>query len=625
MTFEEVVDFLVEFNVVANGKICTERQITILVQGSFPNVIIKPNSKHRVTYFNLENRSDEVIKEELVRVTTEPIIPNQTATVEAKHWIEEECNGAVSEEEDDKELSRIENKKEQQQNIYKTESLMNNSQPYDNGNKTYQSEFAKSQNQNMLQGKIEEVTVERGVDVPSYLPQAIVSTNQQNKENCYSPLAYRKHSSPALPNSYSPLAYRKHSSPGIPIKRTPSFGKSNSLNRPSSRTSDENSRCDSPSKSNLRRNRSFSKSSEQFTAKSIREKFQLQNTEKQEIEPTKKSKESERTTKKSGIVSPRLSSSDIPTRPSSAADVRNSTPVNSTRKSVSNGDLRGSFNKQERRAVARSNSKNGSDFKSNSRKLVKRNSFRKDEAKNSFSRNTASSGENRGSYRLPSKDNTLYRNASERSSLRGTPSECKEKSQSLYKSQKESKPVKRRASLKKKRKPTENSSSSPSNPSTPDTSFETTNLKDEVNGQQERDFVRIAKAFQKASHKVDETKDNIEKFMVSIATVDLTQCLDYHLKLDDLYEHIRERMIRSKDQIFEGCRSEVTVEMNQYFTFLFQVLASHFDNVGCEMVTDPVTREKNCFLTHVRLNEYTSYLESIRETDSEETGNASYV
>ena len=625
MTFEEVVDFLVEFNVVANGKICTERQITILVQGSFPNVIIKPNSKHRVTYLNLENRSDEVIKEELVRVTTEPIIPNQTATVEAKHWIEEECNGAVSEEEDDKELSRIENKKEQQQNIYKTESLMNNSQPYDNGNKTYQSEFAKSQNQNMLQGKIEEVTVERGVDVPSYLPQAIVSTNQQNKENCYSPLAYRKHSSPALPNSYSPLAYRKHSSPGIPIKRTPSFGKSNSLNRPSSRTSDENSRCDSPSKSNLRRNRSFSKSSEQFTAKSIREKFQLQNTEKQEIEPTKKSKESERTTKKSGIVSPRLSSSDIPTRPSSAADVRNSTPVNSTRKSVSNGDLRGSFNKQERRAVARSNSKNGSDFKSSSRKLVKRNSFRKDEAKNSFSRNTASSGENRGSYRLSSKDNTLYRNASERSSLRGTPSECKEKSQSLYKSQKESKPVKRRASLKKKRKPTENSSSSPSNPSTPDTSFETTNLKDEVNGQQERDFVRIAKAFQKASHKVDETKDNIEKFMVSIATVDLTQCLDYHLKLDDLYEHIRERMIRSKDQIFEGCRSEVTVEMNQYFTFLFQVLASHFDNVGCEMVTDPVTREKNCFLTHVRLNEYTSYLESIRETDSEETGNASYV
>ena len=533
MTFEEVVDFLVEFNVVANGKICTERQITILVQGSFPNVIIKPNSKHRVTYFNLENRSDEVIKEELVRVTTEPIIPNQTATVEAKHWIEEECNGAVSEEEDDKELSRIENKKEQQQNIYKTESLMNNSQPYDNGNKTYQSEFAKSQNQNMLQGKIEEVTVERGVDVPSYLPQAIVSTNQQNKENCYSPLAYRKHSSPALPNSYSPLAYRKHSSPGIPIKRTPSFGKSNSLNRPSSRTSDENSRCDSPSKSNLRRNRSFSKSSEQFTAKSIREKFQLQNTEKQEIEPTKKSKESERTTKKSGIVSPRLSSSDIPTRPSSAADVRNSTPVNSTRKSVSNGDLRGSFNKQERRAVARSNSKNGSDFKSSSRKLVTRNSFRKDEAKNSFSRNTASSGENRGSYRLSSKDNTLYRNASERSSLRGTPSECKEKSQSLYKSQKESKPVKRRASLKKKRKPIENSSSSPSNPSTPDTSFETTNLKDEVNGQQERDFVRIAKAFQKASHKVDETKDNIEKFMVSIATVDLTQCLDYHLKLDD--------------------------------------------------------------------------------------------
>ena len=89
--------------------------------------------------------------------------------------------------------------------------------------------------------------------------------------------------------------------------------------------------------------------------------------------------------------------------------------------------------------------------------------------------------------------------------------------------------------------------------------------------------------------------------MRRVACEDIEQQIDNRLNLDHLYKHIREKMILSKDEIFEGTRTQLTVEMSQYFDLLFTSLATHLQRVGCEIVTDATSGERTCFLTHVRL------------------------
>ena len=122
----------------------------------------------------------------------------------------------------------------------------------------------------------------------------------------------------------------------------------------------------------------------------------------------------------------------------------------------------------------------------------------------------------------------------------------------------------------------------------------------QLQSKEEKDIIRIAKAFQKAKQETETINDNIAAFMRRVATEDVEQAMEKRLNLDDLYKHIREKMILSKEEIFEGTRTELTVEMSRYFDMLFTSLASHLERVGCEIVTKP-GGERACFLTHVRL------------------------
>ena len=112
--------------------------------------------------------------------------------------------------------------------------------------------------------------------------------------------------------------------------------------------------------------------------------------------------------------------------------------------------------------------------------------------------------------------------------------------------------------------------------------------------------------------------------MITVATDDLEEALNERLKLDDLYDHIRHRMILAKDRIFDGDRSDVTVNMSQYFDLLFKTIAGNFDRVGCEIVTDTSTKQKVCYLTHIKLVDYVDDLGEISK-DQNLIRRSSYV
>ena len=118
---------------------------------------------------------------------------------------------------------------------------------------------------------------------------------------------------------------------------------------------------------------------------------------------------------------------------------------------------------------------------------------------------------------------------------------------------------------------------------------------------EEKDILRIAKAFQKATSDIEKAKDNVEQFMINVALDDIEASPNDRLCIDKLYDHIRHRMIMSQEQIFDGYRSDIRVDMSQYFELFFTALASNMSRVGCEIVTDSTTQQKVCYLTHVKL------------------------
>ena len=144
---------------------------------------------------------------------------------------------------------------------------------------------------------------------------------------------------------------------------------------------------------------------------------------------------------------------------------------------------------------------------------------------------------------------------------------------------------------------------------------------------EEKDILRIAKAFQKATNEIDKAQDNVEQFMINVVIEDIEPSPNNRLCIDDLYEHIRHRMIISQKEIFDGYRSDLRVDMSKYFEMFFTALASHLTRVGCEIVTDSTTQQKVCYLTHVKLSDFKngSLAPEQQQIESDDDMQASYV
>ncbi|XP_057309624.1 E3 ubiquitin-protein ligase RBBP6-like [Hydractinia symbiolongicarpus] len=809
VAYEEIIDFLLEFDVIVNPKVCNERQITAIVQSSFPKCIVKSSVRHSVVYYNLENRSDEVVKEELVRVTTEPVInPYDSAIAEAQAWIKEEPEGYESDVSDE-ELTLIEEKKEENNNTtsavestdtssnlstknttksdmgrLNSDSYNENGTPtkrrsieiavteghsieksmpiarrfYDSGNndeikpmREYIVERSTPVQDQMIQRStpvhdqmiqrstpVHDQMIQRSTPVHDHMVQRRTPAHDQmmqrstpvhdqilqrntpirdhmvgrntpiKEQHMQKPTVMRDHvldrntiitenisgqnsstielSSPvrerAIDVPDSAVIQNKNkreigvktgvhkSEKQVNLKRTGSFSNATQSHSVTDMAKKfESKPPDSPSKSSLQRKRSFTRSTDRSFVGSIRDRFRASKSKEEnkkggDEKKDKKAKKGDDERKDTDSVN---HNEDSKTKIPSTSITRNTTRTSSVRKnqglSGSCVDVRSSFrNKTEtERGLTRNSSTSASatDIRSSFRNSSTRSSINRSVQRLNKEENSAPKSpylQRANNAQKPSQTNEL------RASLRRTSAEKQTNrselvtrgsiNRSSYRAANSSSssllPGSNRSSFRdsktgavkrtnsRKGLSSKGSSQTSSTSSTPSISRENskTNIKipekkpTKPQSSQEKDLVRIAKAFQKATKEVDTAKDRIEKFMIGIATDDLEEAPNERLKLDDLYNHIRHRMILAKDSIFENHRSNVTVDMSQYFELLFKTLASHFDRVGCEMITNKTTKEHTCFLIHVKLVDYVDDLgdltaASVEEED--ESPRASYV
>lgn len=757
MTFDEVIDFLLEFNVIANNRICTERQITAIVQASFPGVVTKPSAKYNVLFVNLENNSDDVVKEELVRVTTEPII--DPASREAQAWIEEEDEGMESNDDrEDKELSEIENKMLQ--------NIKNHHSRIKAAPSTSTPPMVEQQNQPQQQtiqqkhtnGVVIEEEEEEEEKTPTGTPRDVTDGRKQEQQN-NSSAEYQEQDvdvsferSPRfkenLNNNRSLSKSTGDVRSGSGLRRNPSFTKrgidrSISVNDVAKRFENdkENTNDDSKSReatitkaistSNLQRKRSFNKSTNPTFVGSIKEKFRsslrrkpkngdsekeptakevAKENEKKAKEESEKKKAKEENEKKSSVVVKRGASTRASftvksstekqstaaaatkigpnhevkmsvrnkTRPTSdnnnnnnrfggsAMDVSNNQTKSSVNKNLSGsaGDIRSSFrassartaqnnnnNKPEvkasynttstRQSVNRSASEynhsnaattNGPSQDEKNSNFVRATSFKTNDPRSSVRRNmTSSTTDVRGSVRKSNENRpvvsksasvrnisntnaTSSRNQSARTLTPRDNSTAKRTGAGLRRSNSRASSVRGSNQSSAASTPNISRENSKTNMKIPirrqpgSTSTTTNNHKQQpqrktpqATTQEQKDILRIAKAFEKATNEIEKAKDNVEQFMINVALDDIEPSLNDRLCIDDLYDHIRHRMIMSQEQIFDGYRSDIRVDMSQYFELFFTALASNMSRVGCEIVTDSTTQQKICYLTHVKL------------------------
>ena len=114
--------------------------------------------------------------------------------------------------------------------------------------------------------------------------------------------------------------------------------------------------------------------------------------------------------------------------------------------------------------------------------------------------------------------------------------------------------------------------------------------------------------------------------MINIVIEDMESSPNNRLNIDELYDHIRHRMIQSQNEIFDGYRTDIRVDMSQYFELFFTALASHFNRVGCEITTDSSTQERICYLTHIKLTDFNNnHVKVAASADSDDDMQASYV
>jgi len=798
VTYDEIIDFLIEFNVIAHRRVCSERQITAIVLASFPKVVTKPSIKYNLIFVNLENNSDDVIKEELVRVTTEPII--DPASREAQVWIEEVDEESLVETiehgEEDEELTAIENKKLKnyavnQRNVQQLQQQQQQQQQYQ------QQQYQQKQQRRSPPPPVEH---QYHQDIQSQSLSSVSVRTQQLENGTHdggtpptgSPRDDATDSSSAmyqergvdvsfdrsprfkenLNNNRSLSKSTGELRNGVSIRRNTSFSKKNidrSLsvidvakkfendnNTDGSSANDEETKVTitkSVSTTNLQRKRSFTKSTNPSFVGSIREKFrsslrknksssggdEANEKDKDKDQNAKVSKKDEHSEKKnanivvkrgastkvsfssksnadnkqgSTKIGPnndiRLSvnkSSSSTNRTStnsrfggSSIDIRNGPKVKTVNdssagpvnKSLSNStsDIRtASFrvnsskesNKdQEVRASFRSNNarqsvnRNASDYSSSSTStandqekshFVRATNSKSNDPRSSVRRITAEATEVRSSVRKTNDNRPTVTKSSSSVRISATSSSRNQTARTL--TPRENNTAKRtgaglrrsnsRAGGNHGNKGNSNASSAASTPnisrensrsnikipirrnqqqttggrSSPLKQSPRKTINKEPQTPEEKDILRIAKAFQRATDEIDAARDNVEQFMINVVTEDVVSCPNNRLHIDDLYDHIRHRMIMSQSLIFDGYRSEIRVDMSQYFELFFTALASHMNRVGCEIITDPATQQKGCYLTHIKLIEYTNGVQntiaSEQQTESDDDMQASYV
>ena len=768
VTFDEVIDFLLEFNVIVNNRICTERQISAIVQASFPGVVTKPSAKYNVIFVNLENNSDDVIKEELVRVTTEPIV--DPVSREAQAWIEEEDEGMESSDAEDNELSEIENKKMQNDAHRATTNItpLIEQSPTQQSNSDVPGEEKKiytgtpryvtdgRQQQQEPQDNSSPSYQERGVDV-SFIDRSSNFKENLNNNRSFSKSTGDVRSGSGLRRnpSFTKRGIDRSVSVSDVAKRFENDKDMNETNEDKKESSVTITKATSTS--NLQRKRSFTKSTNPTFVGTIRDKFRSslrrksknENAEKEKEttkennkkgkEESEKKKAKEENEKKTNVVVKRGTSTrasftvktNTEKQATSAAtkigpnnevkmSVRNKaraadnnrfggstmdvsnhthqgTPTKSVNKSLSGsaGDIRASFRTNSARSVQNNNNKaevkasfnttstrqsvnrSASEYnhsnaaenipasapppqeKSN---FVRATTFKTDDPRSSVRRNITSSTTDVRSSVRKSNDNrpVVTKSASVRNNNNNaTNTNTSSRNQSARTLTPRDNNTAKRTGAGLRRSNSRASSIKGSNQSsansTPNISRENskTNMKIPIRRQpgstvtnnklhqqqprkivtattqEEKDILRIAKAFQKATDDIEKAKDNVEQFMINVALDDIKPSPNDRLCVDDLYDHIRHRMVMSQEQIFDGYRSDIRVDMSQYFELFFTALASNMSRVGCEIVTDSTTQQKVCYLTHVKLmKDYTNGVvvgSEQQQTESDDDMQSSYV
>ncbi|XP_066912047.1 uncharacterized protein [Clytia hemisphaerica] len=726
VTYDEVIDFLLEFKVIANNRICTERQITAIVQASFPKVVTKPSVKYNLIFVNLENNSDDVIKEELVRVTTEPIV--DPASREAQTWIEEEGEIESSGTEEDQELTEIENKKLNNVQLQQFNPQRLTQSPKSPPPPTPQQE-------NGANGVDSDIT-------PTGTPRGAPDvTDGGGKAETFEERGVDVSFERSLNTNRSLSKSTGDVRSGSGIRRNTSFSKRNMGDRSVSVSnvtrklengnvgdSDEENKeptiTKATSTSNLQRKRSFTKSTNPTFVGSIRDKFRnsLRRKGKEDKENKKVENESKPTPEKKADNEKKGSSNVVVRRGTttkasfsvkantndkqqgatkigpnndirvsvnkgtrstnsrfggSSVDIRNSGKmktnepnVGTTNKSLStsSGDIRASFRANSARSSnkeqteikgtysapnsARSSSnRSASNYHINTTteeksNFVRASSYKSNDPRSSVRRNTSSVNTNDVARTSVRKTNDNRATVTKTTSMRQTGTNVNNRNQSARTlTPRENSTAKRTgAGLRRSNSRAGNSNRS-SAASTPNISRENsrTNMKIPIRRQpgspeksspmkppttpEEKDILRIAKAFQKATNEIDKARDNVEQFMINVVIEDIEPSPNNRLRIDDLYEHIRHQMIVSQKQIFDGYRSDLRVDMSKYFEMFFTALASHLTRVGCEIVTDSATQQKVCFLTHVKLNDFKngSLASEPQQIESDDDMQASYV
>lgn len=641
-----------------------------------------------------------MVKEELVRVTTEPIIDptSREASREAQQWIQEaDEENYETDENEDEELTKIENQKEKSsikaiqngKHNSKEESSSTSSDQDSDGETPRNGEHDSDADDDANEDG-EAPVQERGVDV-CFARSPRFSENLQNNKSISKSTGDVRAGFVKRNTSFS----NKNMNRSISVVDVAKKFENSST----SEDSTDKGVARSTSTSNLQRKRSFTRSTDRSFVGSIRDRFRsslrgkknndkesessehnAKAIKKEEVKSAesgkntdKKESNAKRVTSKASF---RVENSNSANKKSSnryggsSNDVRDSSKNSKTHDDSSGVNKKFSSSSADVRASFRTNSTRPNTGGSNRDQEV-RGTYRANatESKSSFVRSTG--GRHTGSsHEVEVRSSVRRNNASNatsdiRASIRKSTGEKDATAKTTTPLTRTSTATGNRnstvrASLRENKKgtgirrsnsragatPRNQTSANSSAQSTPTVSRENskTNLKIPIRcrktddastaavsgksdvSQQEKDLLRIAKAFQLASHEVSVSKDNIEKFMVTIATDDIEPCTNNRLNIDDLYDHIRHRMILSQHEIFEGYRSDVRLDMSKYFDLLFTALASHMNRVGCEIVTDSTTQQKVCYLTHIKLVDYAEDLEKMaNEQLEDEDTQASYV
>ncbi|XP_004205870.2 suppressor of Mek1 [Hydra vulgaris] len=709
--YGDVIDFLLDFEVIKDKRVVSERQIANIIQSVFHKVITRQSAAHSIIFVNLENCSHDIVKEELVRVTTEPVLKSylEKNNSEAHAWINalREANILNSNKSDHEQIREIKAFKNGIENKLDKSCVIshNTDKIIENTNSTKEKTLNKSvdnlkfdEDLNTISNSCDELKNvgkqseeekrEQQFDSElliknKQLPNSKYRQEKFNNENTL------KNSDQVKFCSDTNIESINKSKLGFLKRVTASFSKISTTDNKKSVENDddkkENSKCksvnenngenknqESPKSNDLKKNCSNSQNSEKSVVGSVKDKFEsLSNKQNTDLYINNNSRMKKSTSMESFAF-----------KSARKEKMMGNVPGN---RSIggSNFDVRSSFS-FERGISSRSSSLSATDVRIHSNT---RTSFKKTSGISSLEQNKKTSGissleQNKKSnheellspdveadkkqHNETEKKQNPQKDSLEKSKVKASSSLTKSSSfnaptiSSLNKSNIgknnqnksfmcDSKRIDLRNSLDAQKLP-RNQHRLEDNSCCANyeygANYETTNgfsneqtfllrnksektiynstIADD-DEQHHNDLLRIARAFQNLENRSTKPNETIEKFMVNVVANDLVESLNERLKLDDLYEHIRNKI--SKDKTLH-IRSKLNYDMSVYFEFLFRTMATHFTQVGCEITTDHISKKKVCFLIHIKLinnNDIDEHAQFNNEIDEHAQFKTSYV